>query len=80
MFNLSLVPYQPNAQGMQILHLLAKGFKQIEIARLLKTSAANMRWRITQLKINLGVKTIAQLMFEFGKYHHKRELKQNKIN
>jgi DNA-binding NarL/FixJ family response regulator len=71
MFNLTTMRHQPNAQSMKILYMLAKGLKQIEIAKLFKITAPNMRWRISQLKLNLGVKTVAQLMFEFGKHHYK---------
>ena len=68
MFNLTSTYYHTSESSLKVLHLLASGLTQDEIAEKLKITASNLRHRITQLKLKLGVTSTEQLMFEFGKY------------
>ena len=71
MFKLTDVRFYPNSAEMDILQMLSKGYTQLNIADKLGVRHCTMRKRCENLRINLGVKTNEQMMFEFGKLNKK---------
>ena len=52
--------------------MLARGYTQTQIARILKITYTAMRQRISRLKISIGATTMEQMMIEYGKYIQKQ--------
>ncbi len=67
MFKRSDARYYPNPAELDIMNLFSKGYTLINIAGKLGVLDCTARKRFENLRINLGVNTNAQMMFEFGK-------------
>ena len=80
MFKLTQCFFCPDKDGMQIMQMLAKGFRQPKIAIALKIRHGAIRQRLNQLRINLGVNTNEQMVHEFTKFTLLNHLKQFAAN
>ena len=76
MLGLTTDPYYPNEAEMKILKLMSEGCDQKEMADEFKITPEAMRWRVTQLRLNLGAHSNGQMMFEFGAYKERMKAKK----
>ena len=73
MLGLTTIVYKPDDEGMNLLHMLSKGYDQKEMAIELKIPYNTLRQRVTQLKLNLGANTIGQMMYLFREFKYKNQ-------
>ena len=78
MFGLMTIPFYPNDEDMKLLALKARGHTNKEIADHFGITEDLVRWRLQQLRLNLGVNNTAQLMYEYRGYveRQKQELEE----
>jgi DNA-binding CsgD family transcriptional regulator len=74
MFKMTGVRFYPNPAEMDIMNMLSKGLTQANIADKLGVQHSTMRKRFENLRVNLGVNSNEQMMFEFGKQYKKKML------
>jgi DNA-binding NarL/FixJ family response regulator len=70
MFNRTGKKYHPDAIGMEVLQMMAKGYSGEKIAGILCIVHSTLRKRVETMKLKLGVDNIAQLMYQYGWYMH----------
>ena len=68
-------PFNLNPQDLEILVMLSKGHNLDSIVDELNIQLDTVRKRLTRIRLRMGARTRAQMMFEFGKFNKQNPCK-----